>query len=584
MKKTKVFYDVECYRNFFYARFESPKQIYQVRLFNDELTDGSRKAVKSIMQKHLLIGFNIKAYDNIMLAAFIAGYTNDQLKNLSDQLINTRAHWEVMDNHPKVKIPAYTEFVDLVGVTPLMASLKTYACRIHTKTLQDLPLHPDTIVTQEESLELAKYCGNDIQMTADIYQTCLPDLRLRRDMTHEYGMDFRSMSGPQIAEAVLRQQLRDKGVQVERRRDKVKPFKYKMPKWIQFQTKELKTIKQAVKQAKFTVNKNGYAELPESLDQVIEFAGGKYKMGIGGLHSQEKHQAVYGDDGYLGEWDVGSMYPSIILGQGLYPEHIGPEFCDVYREIYDTRMAAKKAGDKVTSESLKLVLNSSFGKFGSQYSFLYSPELLIQTTITGQLSLLMLIEMFHLEGIQTYSANTDGVVVRMPYQHQGDTVFRWQKRTGMQLEWTEYDAIYSESVNNYIALAGEDLKLKGSYAPPGIGKGYMAPIVITALAAFLKEQVPLRDTIERCDDVREFLTMRGIHDGGVWRGQDLGRVARWYVSTDGEPIRYRSNGNKVAGSDGAVPMMTLADEIPGDLDHDWYVARAEKLLPKLGVK
>ena len=43
--------------------------------------------------------------------------------------------------------------------------------------------------------------------------------------------------------------------------------------------------------------------------------------------------------------------------------------------------------------------------------FLYSPDLLINTTITGQLTLLMLIEMITLSGGKVKSANTDGIVI-----------------------------------------------------------------------------------------------------------------------------------------------------------------------------
>lgn len=583
MKKKKVYWDVECYRNYFYVKFKSSDQDYEVRLFNDQLEKGDPKVVRTILKRHLLIGFNTENYDTPMLAAFLAGYNNSQLKDLSDAIITSgKPWWMLRDNYPGLRLPSF-DGIDLNGVTPLRASLKTYACRIHTQSLEDLPLPPGTVIQQEQVAILESYCDNDLDMTRDIAIDMADDLRLRADMTREYSSDFRSKSGPQIAEAVLRNQLNLAGVAVEKRRGRVKPFKYRMPDFIKFKTPELKAVKKAVKKAVFKVDKNGYARLPDELDQVIEFAGAKYKLGIGGLHSQEKHQAVVADTDALGEWDVGSMYPTIILGQGLYPEHIGPEFCDVYRRVYDTRMAAKAKGDKVVSDSLKLVLNSSFGKFGSHYSFLYSPELLIQTTLTGQLSLLMLIEMFHLAGIPTMSANTDGVVV-LTDKSMGPVVRTWQERTGMTLEWTPYDAIYSESVNSYVAIrAGGGAKLKGTYAPGSIAKGYQNEICVDAVVALLEHGVPIKDTVMACDDVTKFLTMRGVRDGGVWRDQQLGRVVRWYVSTDGEPIRYRSNGNKVAGSDGAVPMMTLGP-IPADLDRQWYVDRAEKLLTKLGVK
>lgn len=589
MKKTNIYWDIECYHNYFYVRFHNYRNhhTYEARLFNDVLEVGDRKTIAIFIAKHTLIGFNTNNYDLPMLAAFLGGADNAALKYLSDKIIKSNDPWWLLSRKfPKIRLPS-VDTIDLVGVTPLMAGLKTYACRIHTKTLEDLPLPPDTVITREHVPILEGYCANDLDMTQDIHVNMSDDIKLRQDMTQQYGIDFRSKSGPQIAEGVLRSQLNAAGVVVERRSSKVRPFQYKMPCFIEFETEELQAVQRLVADAVFEVDKNGRAQLPDELNVAIEFAGASYKMGIGGLHSQEKHQAVLAGDKRLGEWDVGSMYPSIILGQGLYPEHIGEEFCDIYRDIYNTRMSAKREGDKLVSESLKLVLNSSFGKFGSHYSFLYSPELLIQTTLTGQLSLLMLIEMFHKQGIRTWSANTDGVVVRHyceMTEEVNDVVEHWQCRTGWTLEWTPYDALYSESVNSYVALKeGGGVKLKGTYAPAAIGKGYQNEICVDAIVAFLTDGVPLATTINDCVDVTKFLTMRGIRAGGVWRGQEVGRVARWYVSTDGEEIRYRSNGNKVAGSDNARPMMTLGP-IPDDLDRAWYITRAEALLLKLGVK
>lgn len=583
--KSNIYWDIECYTNYFYVRFHNYRNYhtYEARLFNDVLEVGDRKTIASFIQKHTLIGFNTDNYDTPMLAAFLGGADNKALKYLSDKIVNSNDPWWLLSRKfPKIKLPN-ADTIDLMGVTPLRASLKTYACRIHTSTLEDLPLPPDTHIQREHLSVLEGYCANDLNMTQDIHRDMYEDITLRQDMTKQYGIDFRSKSGPQIAEGVLRSQLNAAGVVVEKRSGKVKPFQYKMPCFIEFETEELQAVQRTVADAVFEVDKNGRAQLPDELNVAIEFAGAKYKLGIGGLHSQEKHQAVIAGDKTLGEWDVGSMYPSIILGQGLYPEHIGEEFCDIYRDIFNTRMSAKRAGDKLVSESLKLVLNSSFGKFGSHYSFLYSPELLIQTTLTGQLSLLMLIEMFALANIPTVSANTDGVVVRHT-KNDKRVVSEWERRTGMTLEWTPYDAIYSESVNSYVAIKPDgSAKLKGTYAPASIGKGYQNEICVDAIVAYLSRGTPLRDTIDSCTDATKFLTMRGIRAGGVWRGQDVGRVARWYVSTDGEEIRYRSNGNKVAGSDDARPMMTLGD-IPDDLDKGWYVKRAQALLNKLGVK
>src|SRR5665648_505827 len=117
-------------------------------------------------------------------------------------------------------------------------------------------------------------------------------------------------------------------------------------------------------------------------------------------------------DFYLIDKDCTSYYPSIILGLRLYPTHMGDCFLEVYETIVNKRLEAKRNKDKVVANALKITINGSFGKLGSKYSNLYAPDLLIQVTLTGQLALLMLIEMIEGIGISIVSGNTDGIVIK----------------------------------------------------------------------------------------------------------------------------------------------------------------------------
>lgn len=106
-------------------------------------------------------------------------------------------------------------------------------------------------------------------------------------------------------------------------------------------------------------------------------------------------------------------------------------------------------------EGGKLQINGTFGKTGSPYSVLFAPEMLIQTTMTGQLLLLMLIEWHEAYGIPVVSANTDGIVI---YCHRDKLslsealIAEWENRTGLEMETTEYKSLHSKDVNNYIAI------------------------------------------------------------------------------------------------------------------------------------
>lgn len=585
-----VAFDVECYTNYFYVLFKTQEgTLCEARLFNDKLT-GSIESVKAVFKNNPLISFNGENYDIPLVSAFIKGWTNAQLKELSDKIILENVpSWQLRDHYPRFKTEKIGKtHIDLVGVTPLQASLKAYGCRIHSRKLQDLPIAPDTLIQESDTQLLEAYCSNDVDVTWDIYNKMLPELKLRKSMSEQYKVDLRSKSDPQIAESVIRHYLEEEDVKVEKRTGKIEPFAYTFPEFIAFNDSAFWPIVSAIRLAKFKVKSTGNVELPDEVSRVIEYAGAQYKMGIGGLHSQEKKQVIEPRaDQMLGEYDVASMYPSIILGQSLYPEHIGEKFIDVYRDIYTRRLEAKRTGDKTTADTLKIVLNASYGKFGSKYSFLYSPELLIQTTITGQLALLMLIERITETGAKVVSANTDGVVVLMDRAQKcaiDKVCALWSDATTYQLEWTEYKALYSESVNSYVALKpGGGSKTKGLYESGSIRKGYSAQVCNDAIVDYLDYGIPLEETIESETDIRQFLIMRGVRGGGVWRGEALGKVVRWYIGTNGEEIRYKTNGNKVAGSDFAVPMMDLVDGIPADLDKQRYVEMAEKKLKRLGV-
>jgi len=165
-------------------------------------------------------------------------------------------------------------------------------------------------------------------------------------------------------------------------------------------------LKRDVLEAEFSVSGNGQLQMPAQLkDRSVKVGHSTYRLGIGGLHSSESCVSHYAGDGrQLIDVDMTSYYPFIILGQRLYPPQCGPKFLDVYKSIVDRRIAAKKAKDTVTADSLKITINGSFGKLGTSYSKLYAPDLFKQVTITGQLALLMLIEALELRGVRQDSA------------------------------------------------------------------------------------------------------------------------------------------------------------------------------------
>ena len=171
-------------------------------------------------------------------------------------------------------------------------------------------------------------------------------------------------------------------------------YDYTPPAYLKYDDPRLQAIADKFAETKYSIDGGGNFTMPDWLMPLRAKVGQtEYQLGIGGLHSCEKRCAIIPNaNETLMEQDVASYYPSIIINEGLIPKRLGAKFMDIYKRIVHRRLKAKSEGDAGTSESLKIVINGGFGKLKSAHSSMYAPELFLSVTITGQLTLLMLIE------------------------------------------------------------------------------------------------------------------------------------------------------------------------------------------------
>lgn len=660
MSREKVVMDIECYRDYFLVSFS---KLSASRFVGFEMYDGvelDRRAIIKLLKKYTIVTFNGRNYDiPILMYALTGRADNMDLKRASDHIIQGNLKpWEFEEQYGVTTHPCI-DHIDLIEVAPGQASLKLYAGRIHAQLMQDLPYHHDDFIfpaVGEVIDELAKrtaefhgatwsdgkrlvvyhYCGNDLSNTKALYYSREKEIHLREEMGALYGLDLRSKSDAQIAEAVIKKEIETMtGRRVYKPRGGQTSFRYEPPKFIKFKTRQMQQVLRVVCDSTF-IMESGKVKIPQAVDKLaIRIGDSSYKMGNGGLHSMESCVAHHADeDNIIVGPDVRSYYPSIILECELYPEHLGKAFLTVFRRIYDTRLKAKDAGDRSTDKMLKIVLNGSFGKFGSQYSILFSAHLLIQTTVTGQLALLMLIEQLESQGMAVVSANTDGVVIKCPRHLERAMVGiikAWERDTGFKMDTENYQSLYSRDVNNYIAIMEPDadgvveVKRKGAYAPAGLQKNASTEICVDAVVALLKDGTPLEDTINWCTDIRKFVAIKTVAGGAeqhhgyeevddwvqveerrwlrqAWIDQGLdkggerrksrpkpvvvgnapkylGKAIRWYYSINSPgPISYVKNGNRVPKSEGALALMNLPERPPTDIDHAWYLNESISIL------
>jgi hypothetical protein len=626
-------FDVECYVNFFYVAFKcisNGKYIAFEQSANFEL---NVEKLNWVLWRFCLVSFNGINYDIPMISLALKGADCEKLKQASDFIIKGDNKPYTFEREYKLKIERYNH-IDLMEVAPLDGSLKLYAGRLHCQTMQDLPFDEAHILTAEDAKIVRPYCCNDLDNTQLLLEHLAPELKLRYEMSDQYKVDLRSKSDAQIAEAVINSELQKITGNYPR-----KPFskegmtvKYNVPDFIKFESPVLNKVLEDIAKAEFRLDGLGAPVWPEGLGQKektnkgytyvlkVKIGDAYYKLGMGGLHSQEKTVSYVADENtIIADNDVESYYPRIILNQRLFPFHLGEAFLQVYNSIVDYRIHAKKMSAeckkngnkdgakkwKAISDSLKIVINGSFGKLGNKWSTIYAPQLMLQVTITGQLCLLMLIEQIEKIGVKVISGNTDGVVSiyhKSRHEEVRRVIKLWEEQTNFKTEETQYSAIYSKDVNNYIAVnkKGGDIdakflderlgcKTKGTYSERGsalnsiLSKNPETLICTDAVLNLIVNKTPIIETIKNCKDIRRFVFVRNVKGGGEKNGIYLGKVVRWYYPQN-EPgyIAYCMSGNKVANTDGGKPLMDLPKELPGDIDYQWYEKEANSMLFDIG--
>lgn len=533
------------------------------------------------------VGFNSKSFDVLVVYAFCAGRTEAEIKRIANDIISSRMQpWDAMR---KYSLPQFKfDHIDLIEVAPSFVGLKAYGARMHMPVLQDMPLAHDAEVTEEQKAEIDTYCDNDLDTTQALLIRLEGQVLLRVQMSRKYGVDMRSKSDSQMAEQAY---ISSMGLQ---RADNVVPatVTYAPPAFLKFQDQTLQNLLERVSAHTFEIKQStGHVVLPDFLGaEQIKFGNGAYQLGVGGIHSTHDRSVCYvaGKDCVF-DIDVTSYYPSIILNCGMVPKGLGQRFLDEYRSIYAERIAAKRAGDKVTMDTLRIALNGTFGKLASRWSVLYAPDLMLAVTLTGQFTLLMLIEWLEHAGAQILSANTDGLAIGCRAEDKTsveETVAKFCALSGYNFEYTDYRALAMKDVNNYIAVKTDrSLKIKGIYAPLSLSKNPTAGVCAASVGQWLSKGTPFLETIRRapfCD----FLSARNVTGGGRQGETYLGKVVRWYQSnaTTLGPIVYASNGNKVPKTEGARACMRVQCKTthPEDLDYGWYHKEAVKIAVAVG--
>lgn len=267
----------------------------------------------------------------------------------------------------------------------------------------------------------------------------------------------------------------------------------------------------------------------------IEFYGTRYTLAAGGIHSIDTPRILKSNDKYVyRHHDYTSYYPSIMIEYEICPKHLHKQsFIKLLSFLKTTRVKAKHAKDgeyviinvpnNITAEALKIVINAIYGKLGSDVFFLYDRFAQMQVTINGQLMTMTLIEEFELNGIHVISANTDGLVIKLPRDKEdvyNEICERWNKTNRMSADYEDYEILVSRDVNNYFDVQfdakknKEIVEYKGTFNPKqylkDMTKGFDMPIVAIAVYNYFRYNKPVMETLREHKDILDFCKTQNI--------------------------------------------------------------------------
>lgn len=547
-------YDIECLPNLFTATFinvedESDEHVFYVGIDKEDFSDIKR----FLSQKMTLIGYNSISYDDPMLR-FIVGYTGDNLISdlniLSAKLVNDgfRSDKKILALRYPRKVYYPWKSIDLMkilGFDKLGISLKQTAINLKWYKIQDMPIGHSEDVDKRKLKEILSYNKNDVLITKRLYEEIKDIRELRDELSKIYGINLSSASDSKIANLIL-ENIYSNELHMDIRaikdmrthREKVW-LKNCVADFISFKTPELKELLDRV------LSTIVYEYSNYKYSEKIYFANCKFSLGVGGLHTEDAPGKFETDSEYIiQDLDVASYYPNLIINNKFYPEHLGENFIKVLKKITAERIKAKKAGDKVKADGLKITINSIFGKLGYRNFWLLDARQFLSTTLSGQLGLLMLVEDLHLNGIEVISANTDGIVCKIPRELESkyyEVAKRWEEVSNLELEFTEYSKYIRRDVNSYITQKKDGYtKEKGAFVKEvDLKKAYRMPIVAKALSAYFIDNIPVRQTLENCKDIMEFCISQKtgtnfVSELHTMKGtQKLQKTNRFYVTTKG---------------------------------------------------
>lgn len=634
-KDNVLIYDIETLKEMFLLVVYSPSKDgyyeFEVNKWNNNLS-----SMMNFIEEHkeyYWVGYNSLRFDSQVIEWIIRNQHEwNELSGLDIcAKISQKAQDVIHDANFEV-FPEYKEEwlslkqIDLFKLSHYdnknrLVSLKRLEFEMDMENIEEMPIHHNKEnLTAEERIDVIRYCKNDVLATYKFYKIITGDtehplykgnnqIELREDIEKEFGISCLNYSDSKIGDEIIKKYYcEEKGIQYKDLpkkgffRKSIK-LKHCIAKYIEFKTLELQNFLKKIKSIEIG--------LQDDFKEEIQFYGNLYSFMKGGLHTENKPEIFQEDENnIIVDYDVASMYPATIINNGQYPFHLGKEFLKGYEKMFNKRLMLKplaKKDKKIAGivGALKLSVNSCYGKSSDMQSWIYDRQLTMFTTITGELSLLMLIEAYELNGINVISANTDGVTIYINKSllSKVEEINKWwQEITKYELERTDYKKIIFSTVNDYIAIKSDNsIKTKGDFLTDfELHKNKSARIVPIALEKYYVEGIPVEETIRNHNNIYDFCirqkASKSFHYEGINRqtGEKniYNKLIRYYISNTGEKLLKiknpdcDTNAAEISQVEAGEWLATVCNYLPKDskienINYKYYIERCNKIISKI---
>ena len=432
----------------------------------------------------VMVGYNNKNFDNKITDAILAGADETCVKRLSDELVNATGQldlpWRSGDKgrfRPEWVGRTFDIGFDIgqkkIGTFPNERKIPEVGLK-RWERLNGYRVYHCSVpfdrrhLSESERKEVAHYCLYDCCATAllllsdEAWNPCLNARRVLVDDYEDKGVTW-EMTKPRITAIVLNAKEENYAVPADWENER-----YPLPN-------EIRIWKNRDILRAYT--KKTYGELRAMSNRKIggtgvinkDVCGIPHLYGIGGVHGCPK--GIWSAcGGGIYALDAASLYPNIMRWYNFLSRRVIGEDRDMFGRLIDLRTKVyKPKGDK-RADGLKLVLNGGFGSMGFDKSEMYDPVNFCCVTITGQLLMTDLLEKLE-SRIELIQSNTDGIFFRLRDKSEAglaacrEIVAAYERRTHLEMEWTEFERIYQRDISNYVA---REMPKKGK--PAGTGK------------------------------------------------------------------------------------------------------------------